>query len=302
MRREEPLCLDLLEEIALVPCGGCSFGTIHPFLLKSLEPVGVGLSLTSLIHGVRLTRRRLACAHAVIALSACQKRCAEYGLQSMCSPDVHIVVDSMPEEECLSFVKAKMFELCGSESEKLIQSSWKPTASTAFSEQLDTHQVIDTVLAPTVQAHTILTNKMHTPKEASEDISEEVKDLSGMYVPEPPSIQPRSSERNSVRLETQALSSLVTPRDIQDLLPMNEIFPEEADSSVRKSLSSNAHTNVSDFSKSIEWIRFEEMKKLSFWDDEALPDMLSSRSSEDSTSEVSTLESSPSKKDQKESE
>ncbi len=83
---------DLMEEIAIVPCGGCSRGHFSISPLYQLQPLAEFISLQSLVKGAHVSRRRLECAHAVIGLSACQQACVPRLINSIRQLDAHFNV------------------------------------------------------------------------------------------------------------------------------------------------------------------------------------------------------------------
>lgn len=96
---------DLMEEVAIVICGGCPRGWELPATIWSVNNAAVPLSLPSLYAGVAVCRRRLFAAHAVIGLSACALDCVSRLLTSIRAPDVALIA---PEYTSLAEVTEHM--------------------------------------------------------------------------------------------------------------------------------------------------------------------------------------------------
>ena len=96
---------DLMEEVAIVPCGGCPKGWSLPWMLWCSGPTSAQISLPSLAAQVEVSLRRLHSAHAVIALSACAEDCVSRLLAPLRAPDVILIA---PELGDLASVAARL--------------------------------------------------------------------------------------------------------------------------------------------------------------------------------------------------
>lgn len=82
---------DQLEEIAVVPCGGCEKGQLRPADLRSFKHCSTALSLPSLLASSPISLRRLEHAHAVVGISACDQACTASAIQFVRPLDAHII-------------------------------------------------------------------------------------------------------------------------------------------------------------------------------------------------------------------
>ncbi len=103
---------DLLEEIAIVPCGGCALGQVEIASLQQLEPVGVSISLPSIVCGASVSVRRLEVAHAVVALSGCSHHCSSALLSDIRTPDISVDTSTFSlSEEWVTKIQESLIEL-----------------------------------------------------------------------------------------------------------------------------------------------------------------------------------------------
>lgn len=95
---------DSLEEVALVPCGGCSKGRLEAFS-KLLEEAGtslVGISLQSIACDVPMSVHRLRAAFRLIGLSACEQDCVSRLVKAVRVPDVSLIASRIGDRAALT--------------------------------------------------------------------------------------------------------------------------------------------------------------------------------------------------------
>lgn len=108
---------DLMEEVAVVSCGGCSKGNVPQAAFAHLGPQAEVMSLPALVANAPLRRRRLELAHALVAISACPEDCASKLLVPLRVPDIKVNLQEASTLQDMAALNQTIRALCNTPKE-----------------------------------------------------------------------------------------------------------------------------------------------------------------------------------------